>query len=245
MNDPRERDDLSRFLVHLTRNSGGISAEDHLISILKDEVIEARTGWCLFHHKFRQKKFTDILTAKFRTVCLPETPFTKLRHVAVHIPRRRIRLQPYGLVFLKSFLVEKGASPAIYVNGKGADGIRKYLLARFDQDFANKQRYDKFAKRFGEQAKAIIQYYSLINVISDKHDFAWEREWRHSGDLEFKMQRIFAIIAKEPDAFANRCEKKLSAKQMALVRRVPIVSLDWSTETIIENLSCSLWTAGQ
>jgi hypothetical protein len=244
MPGPQDRDDISRFLVHLTRNSAGESAEDHLISILKDGVIEARNGWCLFYHKIRQKKFGDLLESKFRSVCLTETPFAQLRHVAVHIPGRRIRLQPFGLVFLKSYLVEKGASPAIYINGKGADGIRKHLLARFDQDFKDGQGYNTALRsRLGPQADAIIQYYSLINVISEKHDFAWEREWRNPGDLLFKMQRVFAIIAKDPDAFVARCEAELPEKTMKLVKRVPVVSLDWSTETIIENLSCSLWKA--
>ena len=215
------------------------------MAILRDGVIEARNGWCLFHHKFRQKQFSDVLKRKFRTVCLTETPFTQLRHVAVDIPGRRIRLQPFGLVFLKSYLTDKGASPAIYVNGKGADGIRKYLLSRFDKDFGDGQRFDKFSDRVGKQANAIIQYYSLINVITDDHDFAWEREWRHSGDLEFNMGSIFAIIAKDPDGFIAHCEKELPARRMKHIQRVPVVSLDWSTETIIENLSRSLWDAGQ
>ena len=52
--DPRERSDFSRFLVHLTRKTKGTSPEDNLISILKDKRIEARNFHCLYGPKLKK-----------------------------------------------------------------------------------------------------------------------------------------------------------------------------------------------
>ncbi len=239
---PTDRDDLSRFLVHLTRNSGGASAEENLRTMLEQGVIEARNAHCLFHRKFDQLGFSDKLKKKFRTVCLTEVPFSQLRHLAAEIRGRRIKLKPYGLVFLKSQLLERGASPALYINAKGTT-LRDYLLAQFDAHFKNRSLYRKLQAKYGDEADSIIRYYSLINVISATHDFSWEREWRHSGDLAFELYQLFAIVADDPENFRKSCKKAFPSGLYNQVRRIPILSPQWNAERIIEELSMALWSA--
>jgi len=44
MEIPNNRDDLSRFLVHLTRDFEGELARHNLVQILKEKTIEARNA---------------------------------------------------------------------------------------------------------------------------------------------------------------------------------------------------------
>jgi len=237
-----ERDDLSRFLVHLTRDYSGDSAEKNLISMLRAERIEARNPYCLFQPKFKHLHFSDVLKKKFNSVCFTEVPFSQLRHLAAEIQGRQIKLKPYGLVFVKEDLLKKGASPALYINAKGTS-LKDHLIAQFDQHFSTRDQYQKLKKDFGAKADSIIHYYSLINVISDTHDFSWEREWRHPGDLEFELIQLSAILVKDPDAFVERCEKEFSGAALKRILRVPIISPHWNVEQIIEILSVALWNA--
>lgn len=237
-----ERDDLSRFLVHLTRDYDGTSAEDNLLSILQAERIEARNPHCLFQPKFKHLHFSDVLKKQFNSVCFTEVPFSQLRHLAAEIKGRQIKLKPYGLVFGKEDLLTRGASPALYINAKGTS-LRDHLIAQFNQHFSTRAQYKKLKDDFGAQADSIIHYYSLINVISDTHDFSWEREWRHPGHLDFELIHLSAILVEDPEAFAKRCEKEFSGGQLKRILRVPIISPHWNVELIIDKLSVALWNA--
>ncbi len=76
MKIPNNRDDLSRYLVHLTRDYDGELAQQNLVNILKEKIIEARNSHCLVMHKLEQLEFSKLLKNKFRTVCFTETPLT-------------------------------------------------------------------------------------------------------------------------------------------------------------------------
>lgn len=235
-----ERDDISRFLVHLTRDFGGKTAEQNLLSMLKSRSIKARNPHCLFQHKFQQFNFTDVLKKKFNSVCFTEVPFTQLQYLTAPIPGRRIELKPYGLVFRKADMLTRGASPAIYVNAKGT-AIRDFLLKQFASHFQARRRFKEFSAAFKDDANSIIDYYALVNVISDTHDFSWEREWRLVGDMSFSLSELFAVVVPEPDAFMDLCRAKLHAKVVKELDHIPMVSPAWNAERIIEVLSVKLW----
>jgi hypothetical protein len=187
-------------------------------------------------------QFSDLLQKQFNSVCFTEVPFSQLRHLAAEIKGRRIKLQPYGLVFSKENLLKRGASPALYINAKGTS-LRDHLIAQFDRHFSTRAQYKKLKSDFGARADSIIHYYSLINVISDSHDFSWEREWRHPGHLDFEFTHLSAILADDPEKFAERCEKKLSAGTLKKILRAPLISPLWNVELIIEKLSVALWNS--
>lgn len=57
-----DREDLSRFLVHLTRDHGEEDkAAANLISILKEKTIFAMNAHCLFMHKIKELAFSSTL----------------------------------------------------------------------------------------------------------------------------------------------------------------------------------------
>ena len=239
VDDPRSRDDYSRFLVHLTRDYDGSTACANLISILNDKAIHARNPHCLFQGKMKQYDFSDGLKRRFYSVCFSEVPLHQIRYISGNIAGRRIKLRPYGLVFWKDELLDKGANPAVYINAKGTD-LKRYLLRRFDDDFSNIKTVGSLKKDTDYYAE-IIQYYCLINIISERHDFAWEREWRYQGDFEFSFTDIAAVVAQNPKDFLKVAKKTLSHDDMEKLRRTAIIDPRWSYEQVIEGLSVDLW----
>ena len=240
MDDPRVREDVSRFLVHLTKDDELEGAEDQLLSILSDRNIEARNAYCLFSPLIKNSDFSPVLKNKFNTVCFTETPLPQIVSLLLDLPGRRVKLKPYGLVFWRRELVARGANPAIYVNAMGKSNLKRYLLEQFKQDFKDVKTFKTFRQQecyFQE----LIHYYSLITVMSTSHDFAWEREWRVLGDFRFLYRDLVAIIAKDPEKFLTRCEKTLTRSAMGLIRRTPMISPYWNYEEILEEMSMLLW----
>lgn len=239
MSDPRNRPDFSRFLVHLTRDTDKIIAEENLINILKVKKLEARNYHCLFGPKLKKMNLTKKLKNSFKTVCFTETPIDQIFKLTAENFSRKIKLKPYGLVFWRDVLIGKGANPSVYINGDGTN-LKKYLISEFDRHFKGVNALKRL-KIKQEYYQEIVQYYSLINLMSDKYDFSWEREWRINGDFKFLYRDIVAIVSPNPDKFIKSCRKKLTTKKMNFIDRIPIISSEWGYEQVIEELSEKLW----
>lgn len=237
---PSSRDDISKFVVHLTRDYQSNSAQANLFSILNDKVIYARNAHCLFKHELNRLGFNKNLLNCFNTVCFTETPLTQIKRLVAPVAGRKIELQPYGLVFHKFTLLERGASPAIYINTNGTQ-LRGYLLKQFREHFAGTKSIIKFKREQRDYHESIIQYYSLVNIISSNHDFTWEREWRFQGDFKFKYFDLVAIITESPEKFEQLCRNRLNALKRRYITRIPIISPDWSYEDIVEVISAQIW----
>ena len=240
MKNPKRREDISKFLVHLTRCYEGSDPAENLVSILRSRRMEARNAHCLFKHEPARLGFSPVLTSEFKTTCFTEAPLGQIRRLVGQIPGRQIALEPYGLVFPKDTLLEKGANPAIYLNAKGTK-LREYLLARFRSDFESITTLKRFKQEQQDYYRSIIQYYSLMNIISDTHDFMWEREWRYNGHLSFRYMDLTAIIAADPDDFEARCKGSLSNEKFKYIQMVPIISPYWHYEDIVESMSIKVW----
>lgn len=234
------RDDLSRFLVHLTRDYDGASACDNLLSILRQKRICARNAHCLFMYEFDRLRFSRMLRERFQAVCFTEVPLPQVKRLISKVARRSIKLKPYGLVFDRQGLLERGANPAIYIN-TGTTRLSQFLLKQFRGQFDGITTLRGLKDTERAHYEAIIQYYSLVNIIRQTHDFTWEREWRFTGDLAFKYVELVAIIAPEPEEFEDECKSALSAAKFQYVRRLPIISPEWSYEDIVEVMSTRIW----
>lgn len=103
------RDDISPFLVHLTRRTDK-SAQENLVNIL--ETKKLRYGDNDFSDaKFgyeRDKTTNEIKTNYFSAASFTETPLNEI-HNLFDISGRNIDLEPYGLVFLKDNLKKKAS----------------------------------------------------------------------------------------------------------------------------------------
>ena len=238
----RNREDLSRFLVHLTRDYDGTCARLNLVNILKEKKIYARNAHCLVKHKIEEKErnFTPTLKRQFNTVCFTETPLTQIKQIATEIEGRSIQLEPYGIVFWKDVLFEAGSSPAIYINAKGTS-VSKYLLRQFDETFKGVKSFQTLRNTKVKDYKNIVHFYSLINVVKDKHDFLWEREWRHHGDFTFEYEDIIAIIAKTPGGFEQLCKRRLGNVKYQDIKKILIIDPKWTYEELLERLAIRIW----
>lgn len=240
METPANRDDLSRFLVHLTRDYGNRTARSNLVNILKEKAIEARNAHCLVMHKIQNSRFSDVLKRKFNTVCFTETPLTQIKHICKNVEGRKIQLKPYGLIFLKDDLFKGGASPAVYINAKGTS-ISSFLLDEFDGIFKGIRTFARLKKKEVDHYSNIVHYYSLINVVKDKHDFLWEREWRYHGDFDFRYRDIVAVIAENPASFEKLCKKRLSKSQYKWMEKLLVINPSWTYEELLEELAIRVW----
>jgi len=242
MRHPKDREDFSRFVIHLTRDFEDTNPLENLISILRSRRIEARSAHCLFSHKISGIGFSNVLKKKFNTVCLTEVPLNQLRYIVGAYPGKSIELAPYGLVFLKSNLLEKGANPAIYVNSQET-GLREFLLNQFMDNFGSRKTYRSLRKFYGDHADAIIRYYSFVNLLSPQIDFSWEREWRHQGHLKFEYDEIVAIVVPDPDKFSEKLRSYFGRVLAKEIDMIAVISPDWNYEQLLEAMSICVWNA--
>lgn len=239
MSDPRKRSDISRFLVHLTRKTKGVGAEDNLLNMLKTKKIEARNHHCLFSPKINKMTLTPKLKSSFKTVCFTETPLDQIDKLAAEDFPRKIRLQSYGLAFWRDNMIESGANPAIYLNDVRTS-LRDYLLSEFERQFKGVKALRRLRQK-EEYYREIVHYYSLVNIMRENHDFSWEREWRHSGSFKFKYSDVVAVVAKDPEHFLKRCESELPSSKVKFIRRLPIISASWKYEDVVEEMAIKIW----
>jgi hypothetical protein len=120
----------------------------------------------------------------FKAVCFTETPLNEV-HCLLEISSRSVNLEPYGLVFLKEKLREKGVGPVYYLNNHLGD---KDSLARalFSLTNTHPSEAEKLLPMFAVFGKHLQPPHSATS--SGSVDFLWEREWRYAdpgGTLPF------------------------------------------------------------
>jgi hypothetical protein len=192
------RGDISPFLVHLTRDHEEMEAKEVLKEILdkrklvagRDSISDVRFGGNLED----EQKYIY-----FSAICFTETPLSEA-HCLLEIKGRNVDLKPYGLVFSKDKLKNKGVSPVIYINNwlGDQDGVVRALFSLIETH--------------PEDAKFLIP---LVTVFGEKLytngavDFTWEREWRlpsSRGDLQIENDDVFVGLC--PHDEIEEFEKK-------------------------------------
>lgn len=183
------RSDISPFLVHLTKNCDSVSASDVLKEIIKTKELQSdpknfiSSVW--YAARDRAHKLDDDKKALLRPICFTESPINEI-HCLLDISGRNVELEPYGLVFLKKNLAEKGVSPVIYIN---------------NHKNGNKDVFQEFFKLLSDNETKFEHLKKLIPLISHfgnkiektgQHDFTWEREWRYSeSKFIFETKDVF------------------------------------------------------
>lgn len=191
------RSDISPFLVHLTRGYNGNTASENLESIITDreliagepDISDARLVGRDYYSMLPEEK-----QRFFGAVCLTETPLNEI-HCFLEIGGRHFNLQPYGLVFLKKPLQERGVSPVIYLNNElnNQYPVVQALFQIIERDPDSAQLLLPLVSSFGEKVHP--------NATEGRVDFGWEREWRFPsayGSLTFSAEEVFVGLC--PDA---------------------------------------------
>ena len=190
--------DYSPFLVHLTRDGldefgeVAVSAQEVLEYILDVKKLIACHHYCIFKDDI--ELLGENLQNKFKVVCFTETPIDLIEILLERVQGRSALFEPYGLVFKKDYIRDKGGNPVFYITGD----LSAPLWNLFKDASAN-----EFSK---EEYKVL----ALINKCDEEIDFHWEREWRIVGNLEFKIADIYCGLSEEK--YISYFEKKYDLK---------------------------------
>lgn len=161
----------------------------------------------------------EAIREKFQVACFTEVPLDQIHLLVGEIPGRQIKLEPYGIVFRKEFIVAKGGQPAIYVNSyNGNNWLRESADALYDASYVNRQLVEK-----------LWRLLPFINAMHEGCDFSWEREWRVRNGLKFSVRDVVCVIlpANGEDDLKTRCAE----------HGIAVISPGWTYEQIVSELA--------
>lgn len=187
-----QRNDITTFLVHLTRGNSKEEVMDVLIKILEDK--------CLFG----SSTDSGFIIGDRRAVCLQEAPIYSLaQNIYTEQTYRKNndtvkeRYVGWGLQFRKGFVYEHGGRPVIY--DKTSDA-KSYLPSKewwriVNFDLSNEE--------------AII-------------DWTHEREWRVPEKLDFPLSEVAVLLPSEfaHRAFVKKCIELNKSDLLSSIRGI-------------------------
>lgn len=182
------REDFSRYMVHLTRDDReatewhGMTARENFDNILLHLEIAALAPHCL-HRKKVPSEYRDNL----KVCCFTETPLDQIEHLIGSIPGRQIKLEPYGFVFPREFMLLNGAQQVTAVNCYSGNGVRDGYDAILETAIKL-----KFKNRSWKTL-------AFVSAMHEGYDFSWEREWRIRGMLKFTLDDLKYVILPDDD----------------------------------------------
>jgi len=217
--------DYSPLLVHLTRNTEDyieeygkipISAKQALDNILSEKTLRAfNYKYCLFGPSLAAQ--SGSLQDKFKVVCFTETPIDQIDVLLENVIERDFKLEPYGLVFEKKYVREKGGNPVFYLTKDIARVLLKSL-------FPSLCKNDLPGNVTPEQASRLL---ALVTVCEEGNDWHWEREWRIVGNLEFNPA---------DDIYCGLCPEEDILYFESSYRGVKFISPTWGINKILDKL---------
>lgn len=214
------RSDISPFLVHLTRASEIGTADENLESILDSKLLIG--GGTLISDARFALTLTTINAMRavdrlrfFDAISFSETPLSEI-HCLFEISARRVNLEPWGVVFLKDRLKERGVSPVIYINNEHGDKdalVRTLVALRRTNPDVAAQLLPLIAI-FGSRLQPVGARFTPGSV-----NFLWEREWRYPGDGPFLFDNDDVFLGLCPHQNIDRLERSYRPIQFIDPRR--------------------------
>jgi hypothetical protein len=216
---PSHRLDLSPFLIHLTRRHEGVSsAKESLQSIIRSNtlwpgirLLQIEPALSDARYAVKQSMLTKEQKRRlFGFISFTEAPLQEVYKLCLIRDGRKKKLERYGLVFLKDWLMRLGASPVIYINNERGD---KNEVLRCLADHLIRENL-KGAEQILPLVAVFGKYLKPIDGGAQKKgrlDFTWEREWRlpysESPILSLEEDKIFVGLC--PDTEINEFEELL------------------------------------
>lgn len=175
------KEDFSHLLVHLTRKGAHYSAKYALAVILEECTLEARNPWCIWVKNLKDPANAS-LRQHFNVVCFTETPLEQISALLQKLEGRQYQPDPYGLVFRKSYIREKGGNPVFYTTREIAEPL-----------------HELFERQENNANSKVCKLLALTTLCEEGNDWHWEREWRIVGDLKFEFGDIYCGLCPEQD----------------------------------------------
>ena len=159
-------------------------------------------------------------------VCFCDIPIGDL---SIHISK----YSPFGLSFKKSFLIERGANPILYIEKNSAISYRRKEMG--SKDSTRSEYFDEFVSvyekycqmpliqlcesnppktqctdigRFLFDLLCYVKFFDSSKSDDDEENYYMEREWRTPYDIHFEINDIYRIIL--PKDFCERFRKNVS-----------------------------------
>ena len=228
------RNDLDSFLVHLTKDvprqgaEEKVTARENLISIIRDNRIEARSNFG-FAKTLAEKGSINKWSQK--AVCFTETPLEHLHLLVEKIEGRRHHFTSYGIVITKKFARENNVNPVWYVeNNSDLGKVRQTFFNNILRRYETEPELGSFFQ--------ITPYIETMGHVQNLNlntefdiEFWWEKEWRKIGDFDLPAKYI--VLCPEDDI------KEIQALAMKEndLNWWPCIDPVWSMEQIIASLA--------
>lgn len=164
--------DMSDFVVHFTKDYGGKSAYQNMLSILHRRIIKARNA-------FGIAKNIAPKAAAQKTACFSEVPLHRLSRLAQ-------ARSDYGIVFRKDIVIHRGGNPILYAYKDHPVMVAlKQLVGSAKSDASN-------------PIWTITPFVDAPGAYKNgNYFFEWEREWRKQGDFQFQTDEVEFLILPE------------------------------------------------
>lgn len=227
------RTDISDFIIHFTKDIGTSTAKENLSNILNEMKVEARAYHCLFQ-KSLDKQSKEIKD-KFNVSCFTETPIHKLEDMFL-LQNKQKHFKPYGIIFSKDSLKDYEES--------GMNNLANYpnpvFYASGDNKNLIKSLYEQFNKWLDDSIKGVENNFhifgALVNIVNEKHNWIWEREWRVVGNYEFIIPDIIAVIAPE-----NEHDEIRDSIDYDFADAITFIDINWSQEKQLSKICAFAW----
>jgi len=228
------REDISPFLVHLTKD-GPIdespnkqTSKEALEKIIENQ--ELVCAKCLLTRRdkngneigkynmsvarfgmYTRNMDDEKQRQLFSAISFTETPLNEIQSL-IDIKGRNVDLRQYGLVFHKNKLADKGVGPVLYLNNTNKNNkdeliykLCKILITECDGEHEDvAKELFPMISVFGNQ----ITPYGKNGTKLKNYDFLWEREWRYpyaKGHLKFDRDDLFIGLC--PDNEIDKFEE--------------------------------------
>lgn len=212
---PVEWEDMSNYLVHITRGDEADGDYEAAIGICYSQVLQAGDFGIGRRHAPRE--------APQLAVCFSEIPPGQWSRLAER------RGSEYGIAFTKEFLVSKGAGPVWYAR-KGTPHNKALLkLMASAQDDANSPLW-KLTPMVDEPGP----------TGRGSYEFEWEREWRLIGNLDFNSENVaFLILPERNHEAARSFFENAEYENVGPNYPCPFVDAQWPRDRILEALNAA------
>lgn len=223
------RNDLSTFVVHLTRDSNERDADANLRSIIDSCTLRATTpfGWAT-----SQDEASDPAKQTQRCVCFSETPLEHIYSMVANILGRSVRLKPYGVAFTKIRARQKGVNPVWYVDMSPG---RTWTIASSLDAMRAQAVDDGF---HAHPAANIFPFMKPMGTWPDsRREFWWEREWRHQGHMSFGLLEVALWLCPEHQISGYEALLQSRFDAQGLPGSPKCIDPTWGLEQIIAHLA--------
>jgi hypothetical protein len=227
------RTDLSTFLVHLTKDGGGQTAKQKLISMITSARIEARSP---FGPAVPRLTAAGQPTDSQRCVCFTETPLEHVHILTSEIADRAFHFLPYGVAISKKQGRRAGVNPVWYMDiTPGHPWLTQPLEQMIDAAIAAGPFADNPLARLTPYIEQMGTGPLAAGAGGYKKEFWWEREWRHQGDYSLAGRPI--ILCPAADIAEVRAALNAVPEHQRMIDDPSFVDPRWSLEQIIGKLA--------